>query len=94
MVTCFLLAGQIVLTLSAPMVVLQEDGTRLEDPGAETIIFPKDAGVHIISGDAGSARFEFFEGGEIGRKSNTIQPFIIAYDDVIAALSNCRAEQR
>lgn len=90
MVTCFILAGQIVLSLSTPLIVSQDDGTEVEEPIVQTIIFPKDAGVHIFSGALGSVRFELFESGQIGRKSNIIEPFIVAYVDVIEALSTCR----
>lgn len=92
MVTCFVLAGQIVLSLSAPLVVIEDDGTEVDSPIVETIIFPKDAGVHIVGRDHGMASFEFFEGLEKQDNPTTISPFMISYEEVTAALSDCRTD--
>lgn len=91
MVTCFVLAGQIVLNLSSPFVVIDKDGTETEDAFVETIIFPKGKGVHITQTDG--LRFEFFEGGQKQHNPTTIDPFMIPYEEVVAALSDCRTDQ-
>jgi hypothetical protein len=92
MVTCFILAGQIVLSLSAPLVVIENNGTETEADMVQTIIFPKDAGVHIFDGGNDTANFEFFEGGQKQHDPTALSPFMISYDEVVAALSNCRTD--
>lgn len=91
MVTCFVLAGQIVLSLSTPLVIIEDDGTEVDSPIEETIIFPKDAGVHIADDD-GEVIFEFFENGQKQDSTKTLSSFLQSNKEVVAALSNCKTD--
>ena len=80
MLTCIVLAGQIVLSSSAP------DG--------EIVIFPASLGVEIdprsFDDLSQGTRIEFFSG--VQQEYPSIVNMMASYEEVVAALSDCRTD--